>query len=76
MSALARHLSELCLDSVSALAHLVPGVAVGLAHRELIVLVLLVEAEGKTQHVSVIVGGRSAIETDYNDMNNVSNYRW
>ena len=61
MSALARHLSELCLDSVSALAHLVPGVAVGLAHRELIVLVLLVEAEGKTQHVSVIVGGRSAI---------------
>ena len=63
MSALARHLSELCLDSESesALAHLVAGVAVGLAHRELIVLVLLVEAEGKTQHVSVIVGGRSAI---------------
>ena len=46
---------------MSALAHLVAGVAVGLTHRELIVLVLFVEAEGKAEHVSVVVGGRSTI---------------
>ena len=60
-----RLLSELCLNSESALAHLVAGVAVGLTHRELIVLVLLVEAEGKAQHVSIVVGRRSAKITDY-----------
>ena len=77
-----RLLSELCLDSESALAHLVAGVAVGLTHRELIVLVLFVEAEGKAEHVSVVVGGRSTIVIKlitliiYYEMNNVSTYRW
>ena len=43
--------------------HLVSGVGEGLTHGELIVLVLLVEAEGEAQHVGVVVGGRPVVKT-------------
>ena len=42
--------------------HLVSGVGEGLTHGELIVLVLLVEAEGEAQHVGVVVGGRPVVK--------------
>ena len=43
--------------------HLVSGVGEGLTHSELIVLVLLVEAEGEAQHVGIVVGGRPVVKT-------------
>ena len=46
--------------------HLVSGVGEGLTHSELIVLVLLVEAEGEAQHVGVIVGGRPVVKHYFN----------
>lgn len=34
----------------------------GLAHGELVNLVLLVEAEGEAEHVSIVVGGGAVVE--------------
>ena len=41
---------------------LVPGVGEGLAHGELVVLILLVEAEGEAEDVGVAVGGAAVVE--------------
>ena len=40
------------------ISHLVPGVGERLTHGKLVVLVLLVKAEGKAEDVGVAVGGR------------------
>ena len=42
--------------------HLVAGVCEGLAHGELVVLILLVEAEGEAEDVGVAVGGAPVVE--------------
>ena len=47
---------------INAPPHLVSGVGEGLTHRELIVLVLLVEAEGEAEDVGVAVGGAAVVE--------------
>ena len=42
--------------------HLVAGVCEGLAHGELVVLILLVEAECEAEDVGVAVGGAAVVE--------------
>ena len=42
--------------------HLVAGIGEGLAHGELVVLILLVEAEGEAEDVGVAVGGAAVVE--------------